>query len=98
MHGSPMNWGDLWKYPFLASVWGDVATWFGAVGTTAAVFTAVGYYIYQHRAEKRKQAMLIAVKVNEWHRRMKDEPIGRDLMDFEIRNDSASDIREVSAE
>lgn len=42
--------------------------------------------------------MLIAVKVNEWHRRMKDEPIGRDLMDFEIRNDSASDIREVSAE
>jgi hypothetical protein len=83
---------------FLVDIWGNVASWVGAIGTSGAAITAVSYYMFQHRTEKRKQAMLVAVKVNESRRRRPDEKEGRWLMELEITNNSASAIREVDAE
>lgn len=54
-----MNWGDLTEYPFLASVWGDAATWVGALMTGAAALIAAFVYAVGRRAEKWAQALLI---------------------------------------
>lgn len=46
-----------------ALVWGDVATWLGAVGTVCAFFVALAVWIHSNhvrrRAEHRQQAELI---------------------------------------
>lgn len=54
-----MNWGDLWTRPFLASVWGDVATWVGALMTGAAALIAAIAYARGRKAERWAQASLI---------------------------------------
>ncbi|MGU3653611.1 hypothetical protein [Mycolicibacterium sp. A43C] len=54
-----MNLGELTKFPFLASVWGDVATWVGSLGTTGALLLGVGT-LRRDRNEKRvRQASLV---------------------------------------
>ncbi|OMB96164.1 hypothetical protein A5733_12110 [Mycobacterium sp. NS-7484] len=83
---------------FPVEIWGNVAEWVGAIGTSGAAITAVGYYMFQHRTEKRKQAMLVAVEVSESRKRRPGEEEGRWLMELEITNNSASTIREVDAE
>ncbi|ORB29502.1 hypothetical protein [Mycolicibacterium parafortuitum] len=93
-----MNWGDLWEYPLRADVWGNVAEWVGAIATGGAALIAVGYYMFQHRQEKRKQAMLVAVKASESHIKREGEERGRWVMEVEVTNNSAAEIREVRAE
>jgi len=83
---------------FPVAIWGNVAEWVGAIGTSGAAITAVGYYMFQHRVEKRKQAMLVAVKVTESRRKRPADDEGRWLMELEIANDSPAEIREVEAE
>ncbi|OBI65123.1 hypothetical protein A5667_27435 [Mycolicibacterium fortuitum] len=38
-------WGRLWQHPFDAAIWGDVATWVGALGTSGAAIAAAAFYI-----------------------------------------------------
>lgn len=98
MHNRPVNWGDLWQYPFLASAWGNAAEWVGAVGTSGAAIVAVAYYMFQHRQDKRKQAMLVAARASESHIRLGDEDRGRWVMELEVTNNSAAAIRGLRAE
>jgi hypothetical protein len=56
-----VNLGELTKYPFVADVWGDVATWFGSIGTTFAAVAAAGYYINDKRTQKREQASHVSM-------------------------------------
>ena len=82
---------------FRVDIWGNVAEWVGGIGTSGAAITAVGYYIFQHRADKRKQAMLVAVKVDESSFGGMSER-DRHILSLEITNNSAADIRDVQAE
>jgi hypothetical protein len=45
---------------FVASAWGDVATWIGAVGTVAAAWVAVVLYLQARREHRRAQARQIS--------------------------------------
>ncbi|WP_241473782.1 hypothetical protein [Mycolicibacterium neoaurum] len=58
-------WGRLWQYPFDASIWGDVATWAGALGTSGAAIAAASFYIHDKRTERKKQALAVSVSVEE---------------------------------
>lgn len=59
MHNRPVNWGDLWEYPLNAEVWGDVATWVGAVMTGVAALIAANVYRANSKDKRREQASLI---------------------------------------
>lgn len=54
-----MNFGDLWQYPFLATVWGTVAAWAGWVGTVVSLGTAAYYYRSTVKRDERAQAQQI---------------------------------------
>ena len=60
MHNRPVNWGDLTEFPFLASVWGDAATWVGSVFTGGAALIAANVYRKSLQDKRREQASLIA--------------------------------------
>jgi hypothetical protein len=59
MHNHAVNWGDLAHYPFHADVWGDAATWAGAVMTGVAALIAAGVYRTNSKDKRREQASLI---------------------------------------
>ncbi|ODR24326.1 hypothetical protein [Mycolicibacterium porcinum] len=54
-----MNWGDLWEYPFLASVWGTVNGWAGTIVTAGSFFIAALVYRKNREDQRRAQASLI---------------------------------------
>ncbi|MEZ0357646.1 hypothetical protein [Mycobacterium sp. SA01] len=56
-------WGKLWEFPFHADIWGDVATWAGAVSTGLAALIAAITYARSSRAEKWAQAKLIYFEI-----------------------------------
>lgn len=59
-------WGDLWTCPFLASVWGTVASWVGVVGTLLSVGSAAFYYIRNQRLEEHAQARHVTFVDKGW--------------------------------
>ncbi|MDT5257917.1 MAG: hypothetical protein QOD10_2997 [Mycobacterium sp.] len=59
-------WGDLWRFPFWADVWGTVASWFGAVGTVASVATAAFYYVKNQRRKEKAQARHVDFVHSHW--------------------------------
>lgn len=81
---SVVNLGELTKFPFLASVWGDVATWVGATATGLAALIAAITYALGRRGEKWAQAQLVYF-----------EP-GADAM-YEVHNRSDKPIVDVRA-
>lgn len=56
-----MNWGDLDRFPFLADVWGDAATWVGAVGANLAFGIALVVFLVDRHTKRRSQASLVYV-------------------------------------
>ncbi|QNJ90981.1 hypothetical protein HZU40_22475 [Mycolicibacterium fluoranthenivorans] len=54
-----MNWGDLAHYPFHADVWGDAATWVGALMTGVASLIAANVYRTNSKDKRREQSSLI---------------------------------------
>ena len=58
---SPVSWGDLDEFPFLADVWGTAADWASGIGTVFAAFVAVGVYGFARAQERRAQASLVYV-------------------------------------
>ncbi|OCB14774.1 hypothetical protein A5717_01700 [Mycolicibacterium porcinum] len=79
VHDLSVDWlGDLWHYPFHAEVWGDAATWTGAVATGLAALIAAITYAVSRRQDKWAQASLIdfglGVGQYEVHNRS-DQPI-----------------------
>jgi hypothetical protein len=56
-----VNWGELWHYPFLTSIWGTVPSWAGGVSLIAGSI----YFIADRRRDRRAQASLIAVDFDE---------------------------------
>lgn len=48
------------RHVFAVEIWGDVATWVGAIGTGGAAVTAVTFYIADARAKRATQARLIS--------------------------------------
>lgn len=59
-------WGDLWTFPFLASVWGTVSSWFGVLGTVASIGTAAFYYVRNQRLEEHAQARHVTFVDKGW--------------------------------
>lgn len=55
--------GQLLDFPFAASVWGSVAAWIGAIGTTSAFF--LGYNVYRREAKLRRYEQAVMVRVSE---------------------------------
>jgi hypothetical protein len=66
-------------------VWGTVAAWVSAVGTTGSVGVAAGYYIFSQYTSRRAQAMMVAVQT--------DDRTGS--LAVEIRNNSAATIYDL---
>ncbi|SIS11556.1 hypothetical protein [Williamsia sterculiae] len=48
---------------FPVEIWGTVAAWISAVGTTGSVAAAAGYYIYDKRIEAKSQARHIRIRL-----------------------------------
>jgi hypothetical protein len=65
-------------------IWGNVAEWVGAVGTSGAAIAAVTYYIIDKKTEAGVQAKLIRFRmVDEFH-----PEVHRHSIKVEVRNDS----------
>lgn len=60
-------WGDLWTFPFLASVWGTVSSWFGVLGTVISIGTAAFYYVRNLRREEHAQARHVTFVSRSWN-------------------------------
>lgn len=54
-----MDWGELWEYPFLASVWGTVNGWAGTVVTGFSFLVAAFTYRKNRQDKRRGQASLV---------------------------------------
>ncbi|MFA1706040.1 hypothetical protein ACDT10_24425 [Mycobacterium intracellulare] len=54
-----MSWGDLWEYPFLASVWGTANGWVGTIVTGFSFLLAANTYRKNRQDKRREQASLI---------------------------------------
>ncbi|MDV6262181.1 hypothetical protein [Rhodococcoides yunnanense] len=59
-----MNWGDLWEYPFLASVWGTGSTVIGTVVTAGSAAVAAQVYRHSKRVDEYAQARQLRVYVS----------------------------------
>ncbi|MDI9960678.1 MULTISPECIES: hypothetical protein [unclassified Rhodococcus (in: high G+C Gram-positive bacteria)] len=55
-----MNWlGDLWQYPFHASVWGTAGQWFGSILTGGSLFLGFKIMRINQKDKRREQASLV---------------------------------------
>jgi len=69
VHDLPVSWvdavkgwfGDLWHFPFYADVWGDTATWVGAIATGGAAIAAARFYINDRRISQAEHANHVAL-------------------------------------
>lgn len=50
---------------FEVAIWGTVAAWFSAIGSTGSLMAAAGYYIYDKRIDARAQAKMISFSFGE---------------------------------
>ncbi len=59
VHNRPVDLGELWEYPFLASVWGTVNGWAGTIVTGFSFLVAAFTYRKNRQDKRREQASLV---------------------------------------
>lgn len=59
-HNHRVNWlGDLWQYPFHASVWGTAGQWFGSILTGGSLLLGFKIMRTNQKDKRREQASLV---------------------------------------
>jgi hypothetical protein len=84
-------------HPWDPTFWGSIGQWASAIGTSSAAIAAAGYYIYDKYSERRKQALLVGVTVQEFDALPEEGPGATGSMHIRIINNSDAPVDDVTA-